>query len=156
MRSLLAVLVTCRGLSTFGSWYMGADALQGNGITVKLLYLLREKSLTPPDDPLRKVRKSRLILFVAVQLIGFGATFAITQTIGTFLSPSWFHSCIVIPRSPCELSNEQARLAAIGFPVVILLLVPLRTLVIPKLPFTPEELSVLDGPTASPFVSFGV
>lgn len=44
--------------------------------------------------------------------------------------------------------------AAIGFPVIILLLIPLRTLVVPKLGFTPEELSILDGPTASPFVSF--
>ena len=63
---------------------MGVDALQGNGITLKLLYLLRDESLTPPDEPLRKVRKSQLVLFVVVQLIGFGATFAITQTIGTF------------------------------------------------------------------------
>ncbi|KIJ67316.1 hypothetical protein HYDPIDRAFT_108033 [Hydnomerulius pinastri MD-312] len=111
-----------RGVLAGLFWFMGADALQGNGITVKLLYLIRDKSLTPSDEPLRKVRKSRLLLFVAVQLIGFGATFAITQTI-----------------------------AAIGFPVVILLLVPVRTLVIPRLPFTPEELSILDGPTASPF-----
>ena len=44
--------------------------------------------------------------------------------------------------------------AAIGFPVVILLLVPLRALVVPRLPFTDEELAILDGPTASPFVSF--
>lgn len=62
---------------------MGADALQGNGITLKLLYHFRDRSLNPPDDPLHKVRRSRLILFVVIQLIGFGATFAITQTIGT-------------------------------------------------------------------------
>jgi hypothetical protein len=37
--------------------------------------------------------------------------------------------------------------------VVILLLVPLRAIVIPRLPFTDEELAILDGPTASPFVS---
>lgn len=43
-------------------------------------------------------------------------------------------------------------LAAIGFPVIILLLIPLRTLVVPRLPFTAEELAILDGPTASPFV----
>lgn len=61
---------------------MGADALQGNGITLKILYFLRDKSLTP-HEPLRKVRKSRILLFVMVQLVGFGATFAITQTIGT-------------------------------------------------------------------------
>lgn len=43
--------------------------------------------------------------------------------------------------------------AAIGFPVIILLLIPLRILLIPRLPFTVEELAILDGPTASPFVS---
>jgi len=48
----------------------------------------------------------------------------------------------------------NASLAAIAFPVVILLLIPVRTLLIPRLSFTSEELSILDGPTASPFVSF--
>ncbi|KAF7981484.1 hypothetical protein HWV62_33535 [Athelia sp. TMB] len=105
-------------------WYMGADALQGNGITVKIMYLIQDRRLTPPSDPLRKVRKSRIILFVAVQLVGFGITFAITQTV-----------------------------AAIGFPVVILLMVPLRTILVPRLPFSAAELAILDGPTASPFVS---
>lgn len=61
---------------------MGADALQGNGITLKILYLIRDRALIPPDEPLRRVRSSRLLLFVAIQLIGFGATFAITQTVG--------------------------------------------------------------------------
>lgn len=64
------------------SWYMGADALEGNGITRKLLYFFRDKALTPADEPLRKVRKSRILLFVAVQLTGFGATMAVTQAIG--------------------------------------------------------------------------
>ncbi|KAL4249196.1 Bicarbonate transporter-like transmembrane domain-containing protein [Abortiporus biennis] len=111
-----------RGVLAGLFWYMGADALEGNGITRKLLYFLRDKALTPADEPLRKVRKSRILLFVAVQLSGFGATMAVTQTI-----------------------------AAIGFPVIILLLVPLRTVVIPRLPFSDEELAILDGPTASPF-----
>ncbi|EMD39677.1 hypothetical protein CERSUDRAFT_103670 [Gelatoporia subvermispora B] len=111
-----------RGVLAGLFWYMGADALQGNGITRKLLYFLRDKALTPADEPLRRVRKSRILLFVAVQLAGFGATMAVTQTI-----------------------------AAIGFPVIILLLVPLRAVVVPRLPFTGEELAILDGPTASPF-----
>ena len=64
------------------SWYMGADALEGNGITRKLIYFLRDNTLTPTDEPLRKVRKSRILLFVAVQLTAFGATMAVTQTIG--------------------------------------------------------------------------
>ena len=74
---------------TVVSWYMGADALEGNGITRKLLYFIRDKALTSADEPLRKVRKPRILLFVAVQLAGFGATMAVTQTIGTpFLSCS--------------------------------------------------------------------
>ncbi|KAF7299311.1 hypothetical protein MIND_00880100 [Mycena indigotica] len=111
-----------RGVLAGLFWYMGADALRGNGITLKLLYFLRDKRLTPATEPLRRVRKSHILVFVGVQLVGFGATFAITQT-----------------------------KAAIGFPVIIMLLVPLRVLLVPRLSFTPEELAILDGPTASPF-----
>jgi len=101
---------------------MGADALHANGITTKILYLIRDNQLTPRSEPLRRVRKSRILLFISVQLVAFAATFAIVQTI-----------------------------ASIGFPVIILLMVPLRTVVIPRLPFTVEELAILDSPTASPF-----
>ncbi|TFK40712.1 HCO3 transporter family-domain-containing protein [Crucibulum laeve] len=111
-----------RGVLAGLFWYMGADALRGNGITKKILYLIEDRALTSKYEPLCKVRKSRIVLFVGVQLIGFGTTFAVTQTI-----------------------------AAVGFPVIILLLLPIRTLLIPRLPFTAEELAVLDGPTASPF-----
>lgn len=68
---------------------MGADALQGNGVTTKILYLFQDRHLTPANEPLRNVRTSRIILFVALQLVGFGATFAIVQTIGTSSS---FHN----------------------------------------------------------------
>ena len=68
----------------FFSWYMGLDELSGNGITVKVLYFLTDRTMTPAyNEPLRRVRKSRIFLFVAVQLFAFGATFAITQTVGT-------------------------------------------------------------------------
>ncbi|KAI6015320.1 hypothetical protein F5J12DRAFT_700658, partial [Pisolithus orientalis] len=115
-------------------WFMGADALRGNGITLKLLYLVRDKSFAPADESLRKVRTSRLLLFVGIQLVGFDAAFAITQTVDELCT-------LFLPLHS----------AAIAFPLVILLLAPVRTLLIPRLPFTPEELSVLDGPTASPF-----
>lgn len=62
---------------------MGADALQGNGVSTKIFYLFRDHTLTSSADPLRKVRTSRLLLFIAIQLVGFGATFAIVQTTGT-------------------------------------------------------------------------
>ncbi|OCF31759.1 anion transporter [Kwoniella heveanensis BCC8398] len=103
-------------------WYMGSDALLTSGVTEKMLYLIRDKRATSPSDPLNRVRKSRIILFTIIELIGFGATFAITQTI-----------------------------AAIGFPVIIMLLVPLRVLIVPHLGFSDEELGILDGAVASPF-----
>ncbi|KAJ3889828.1 HCO3 transporter family-domain-containing protein [Lentinula edodes] len=111
-----------RGVLAGLFWFMGADALKGNGITQKILYFFRDKKLTSKEEPLRRVRKSRIMLFLAIQVIAFGATFAITQTI-----------------------------AAIGFPIIIMGLIPLRILLIPRLPFTTDELAILDGPTASPF-----
>jgi hypothetical protein len=106
---------------------MGVQALEGNGITLKILFLCKDASLTPASDPFKRVQRRKAIwLFVAIQLIGFGATFAITQTI-----------------------------AAVGFPIFILLLVPIRTFVLPKW-FTDEELRALDAPTASPFTMISV
>lgn len=61
---------------------MGSAALKSSGITVKLLYLLRDDSLVDVHDPLRQVRTSRIIMFLALELVGFGATMGITQTIG--------------------------------------------------------------------------
>lgn len=101
---------------------MGIQALEANGITLKLLFLLRDKHLTSRSDSLMQVQRRWVIwAFVGLELIGFGATFAITQTI-----------------------------AAIGFPVFILLYIPMRTWLMPRF-FTVEELGILDAPTASPF-----
>lgn len=101
---------------------MGVQALQANGITAKILFLTRDKNLTPRGDPLQRIeRRAAIWAFVALELLGFGATFAITQTI-----------------------------AAVGFPIIILLLIPVRTWLLPRY-FSPEELRILDAPTASPF-----
>lgn len=101
---------------------MGVQALQGNGITQKLIFLAQDKDFTPASNPLKRLkRRAAIWVFVILELIGFGATFAITQTI-----------------------------AAIGFPVIILLLIPVRSFLFP-LWFTSEELGALDAPTASPF-----
>ncbi|TVY44516.1 putative transporter, partial [Lachnellula occidentalis] len=106
---------------------MGVQALEGNGITLKLLFLCKDKTHVPASEPLKRIRRRLAIwVFVGIQLVGFGATFAITQTI-----------------------------AAVGFPIIILLLVPVRTLLLPKW-FEEEELKVLDGPTASPFTMVSV
>jgi len=103
-------------------WYMGTDALLSSGVTANMLYLIRDRKLIPSSEPLNKVRKSRIIIFLIVELLGFGATFAITQTI-----------------------------AAIGFPVIISLLIPIRIWIVPRLGISKEELDILDGPVASPF-----
>jgi len=106
---------------------MGVQALEENGITLKILFLCKDRSLTPASEPLKRIeRRAAVWAFVAIQLIGFGGTFAITQTI-----------------------------AAVGFPIIILLLIPFRTWVLPKW-FTDEELRVLDAPTASPFTMISV
>lgn len=101
---------------------MGIQALEANGITAKLVFLARDRHLTSRSDPLSRIqRRGAVWAFVGLELIGFGATFAITQTI-----------------------------AAIGFPVFIFLYIPLRTFLMPRW-FTKEELGILDAPTASPF-----
>lgn len=100
---------------------MGVQALEANGITLKLLFLAKDRHLTPSSEPLTQVKRSKVWVFVALELVGFGATFAITQTV-----------------------------AAIGFPVFIFLYIPLRTWGLPRW-FEKEELGVLDAPTASPF-----
>lgn len=106
---------------------MGVQALEANGITLKILFLCKDKALTPKSEPLKRIsRRLAIWVFVGIQLAGFGATFAITQTI-----------------------------AAVGFPIIILLLIPFRIYVLPKW-FTDEELRLLDAPTASPFTMISV
>ena len=100
---------------------MGLQALAGNGITLKIQHLLSDKHLIPAGTPFLRVPRKKLYAFVALELLGFGATFAITQTI-----------------------------AAIGFPIFILILIPIRAFLLPRY-FTTEELGILDAPTASPF-----
>ncbi|KAK0635405.1 HCO3 transporter family-domain-containing protein [Bombardia bombarda] len=101
---------------------MGFQALEANGITAKLVFLARDVALTPAGHPLRRVRRRAAIwLFVAIELVGFAATFAITQTV-----------------------------AAVGFPVFILALIPVRAWLLPRW-IGEDELGLLDEMTASPF-----
>lgn len=106
---------------------MGIQALEANGITAKILFLARDQALTPATADLKSIkRRSAIWMFVGIELIGFAATFAITQTV-----------------------------AAVGFPIFIFALIPIRALLLPKF-LRPEELAVLDAPTASPFTMEGI
>lgn len=60
---------------------MGSEAILTSGVTELFYYLIREHRLTPTTNPLHRVRKSRVWLWLWFQLIGFAATFAITNTI---------------------------------------------------------------------------
>ena len=64
---------------------MGTDALLSSGVTEKIFYFLRDKRSIEPSNPLNKVRKSRILLFLLVELLGFGATFAVTQVCHSLL-----------------------------------------------------------------------
>ncbi|KAK1760689.1 HCO3 transporter family-domain-containing protein [Echria macrotheca] len=101
---------------------MGVQALEENGITAKLLFLVRDEGMTPRTHPLKQIARKAVWVFVGIELVGFGATFAITQT-----------------------------RAAVGFPVFILALIPIRAVLLPRYLFTPQELDVLDSPAASEF-----
>jgi hypothetical protein len=70
---------------------MGIQALQANGITSKLLFLMKDEGLTPGSDPLKQIqRRVAIWAFVGLELFGFGATFAITQTIAAIGFPVCF------------------------------------------------------------------
>jgi hypothetical protein len=127
-------------------WYMGTDALAGSGVTALFLFLIRDRHLTSPTDPLHRVRKSRVLYWLIIELIGFGATFAITQTIAAI--GGWN-----LQGSDLELITYPP----VGFPVVITALIPIRVWIIPRLRlFTEDELNTLDGPVASAFTMASV
>lgn len=102
---------------------VGYVGIEGNRLTQLTLYLFRDP-LQPPHPAslqaqLVRVPTRQVVRFVALAWTGFALTFAISQTI-----------------------------AAIGFPVLILLLIPLRGTWM-RAWFKQEELDVLDTPVAS-------
>jgi hypothetical protein len=84
-----------------------------------LLYLCAERRFLQPDNPLNTVPRRKIFLYWFLQVIGVAATVAISQTV-----------------------------AAIGFPVLIIALIPLRACLMPRW-FTEHELGVLDDLTAN-------
>ncbi|KAK9466142.1 HCO3 transporter family-domain-containing protein [Lipomyces arxii] len=69
-------------------WIMGLGALQGNGVIQKMYYLSKDRQLTVSSIPFRTIQKRSVYLFVVIELIAFGATFAITQTIAAVGFPA--------------------------------------------------------------------
>lgn len=90
----------------------------GNGIAANFLYIFQERRFTDPLEPRLSLNKGRIALYITFQMLGVVISVAISQTIG-----------------------------AIGFPVIIISLIPLRWVILPRI-FTEHELLILDAPTA--------
>ncbi|CAI6333057.1 unnamed protein product [Periconia digitata] len=117
---LLVVLHTMPSAVFAGVFFhVGWGSIESNGILQKLVYLQSEQRFIQPGNPLKRIAGRKIMLYVLLQILGVAVTVAISQTI-----------------------------AAIGFPVLIIALIPLRTFVMPRW-FTLKELSVLDALTAN-------
>nr|OQO20978.1 hypothetical protein B0A51_09667 [Rachicladosporium sp. CCFEE 5018] len=120
---LLVVLHTMpRALFSGVFFVVGWLGIPGNGITENILYILSETRFRDPQDPRQQLSRWRIAYYILFQILGVGFSVAISQTIG-----------------------------AIGFPVIIVALIPLRWVIMPRL-FTKTELQVLDAPTADSHV----
>ncbi|KAH9859746.1 hypothetical protein IAQ61_011527 [Plenodomus lingam] len=126
---LLTVLHTMPAAVFAGVFFVvGWGSIESNGIVSKAIYLLSERRFIQPSNPLSTIARRKIVFYIGLQILGVACTVAISQTI-----------------------------AAIGFPVLIIALIPLRTSLMPRW-FSPQELSVLDNLTAdnpSVLVSFG-
>ncbi|XP_068196429.1 anion exchange protein 2a [Antennarius striatus] len=100
--------------------YMGVMSLNGIQLTDRLVLLLMPPKYHPDQDYVRKVRTLRMHLFTLVEL--------------TCLSLLWV---------------VMATAAALAFPFVLLLTIPVRMLLLPRL-FTWRELQSLDADDAEP------
>lgn len=97
---------------------VGWGSVGSSPIIHNVLFTWRERRFVDPSEPRLTLKRRRIYLYVAFQLFGVLSSVAISQTI-----------------------------AAIGFPVIIISLIPLRWIVLPRI-FTEHELLVLDAPTA--------
>jgi hypothetical protein len=119
-KPLLTMLGTMpRALLSGVFFVVGWGSIEGNGIIHKLVFLCTEERFIQPSNPLLKIPKRRILLFVFFQLLTWALSVGISQTI-----------------------------AAIGFPVIVTALIPFRVYIIPKL-FTRAELEIMDSLTAT-------
>ncbi|SCB65733.1 unnamed protein product [Fusarium graminearum] len=117
---LLVVLHTMPSAVFAGVFFVvGWGSIESNGILQKFIYLQSEERFIQRDEPLLRIRRRKIILFISIQLIGVFACVAVSHT-----------------------------LAAIAFPVLVILLIPLRIVIVPRW-FSLQELQILDDFTAT-------
>ncbi|KAF9876772.1 hco3- transporter family protein [Colletotrichum karsti] len=117
---LLVVLHTMPAAVFAGVFFVvGWGSIESNGILDKFMFLQAEKRFIQRDEPLLEVRRRKIWLYIALQFVDVAACVAISHTLG-----------------------------AIGFPVLIILLIPARVVFVPKW-FSQKELQTLDDFTAT-------
>jgi hypothetical protein len=60
---------------------VGWGSIEGNGILHKVIFLLRENRFIQRGEPMLQVRRRKIALYIACQVISVAATVAISQTI---------------------------------------------------------------------------
>ncbi|KAI7512686.1 hypothetical protein KC347_g2224 [Hortaea werneckii] len=117
---LLQVLHTIpRSLFAGVFFVVGWSSITDVGLLQNTLFAFKERQFVDPGEPMTSLSSWRILFYVTFQWAGVAASVAISQTIG-----------------------------AIGFPVIIISLIPLRWIILPRI-FTEEELLIMDAPTAS-------
>ncbi|KAK7959140.1 HCO3- transporter family protein [Apiospora aurea] len=117
---LLTVLHTMPSALFAGVFFVvGWGSIESNSMVHRLVFLMSEPRFIQRGEPLLRVPRRAIWLFIGLQAAGVAATVAISQTI-----------------------------AAIGFPVLVILLIPLRTHAMPRW-FALAELEVLDDFTCT-------
>ncbi|KAE9580193.1 putative transporter [Colletotrichum fructicola] len=117
---LLVVLHTMPAAVFAGVFLVvGWGSIESNSILQKFVFLHSEKRFIQRDELLLQVRRHKIWLYIILQFADVAACVAISHT-----------------------------LAAIGFPVLIILLIPMRVVLVPRW-FTQKELQILDDFTAT-------
>ncbi|KAJ0413309.1 HCO3 transporter family-domain-containing protein [Aspergillus carlsbadensis] len=119
-RPLLIVLHTMPAAVFAGVFFIvGWGSIESNGILKKVIFLLRENRFVARDEPLLRVHRGKIVLYILCEVLPVAACVAVSQTI-----------------------------AAIGFPILIIAMIPFRVWIIPRW-FSQNELDILDDLTAN-------
>ncbi|KAL4753666.1 hypothetical protein BDW72DRAFT_201366 [Aspergillus terricola var. indicus] len=117
---LLLALHTIPAAVIAGVFFIvGWGSIESNGIMMKMVFLLRERRFVPKHEKLLHVKRRKIILYLACEIVPVAACVAISQTI-----------------------------SAVGFPILIIAMIPFRVRILPKW-FSVDELRILDSLTAS-------
>jgi hypothetical protein len=81
-RPLLIVLHTMPAAVFAGVFFIvGWGSIESNGILKKMIFLLRENRFVQRDEPLLRVKREKIVLYILCEVVPVAACVAISQTI---------------------------------------------------------------------------